>query len=262
MAEEQGVSLRPSDMGEGALIDNVDTVWDSVKFVSWDYMGKVATPVPAIELVLDCAEEGEQKQYYSMGNPQDWVPSSDGKRLIKVGKATVISGSARGSMLIKSAIEHGFPEDKIGDDITVLEGLECHMGRAPVPKRTGLTRAPREDGRTFDETILVVEEITKLPWEKKKPTKSTSAPKVATKKETKAAPKEEAPSGDVEEAATEFVMEMIGEMGSVTGKQLPTLAYQKRKDHPLRNQIVQLVYKPDFLENGPWNYEDGTCSMG
>lgn len=261
----EGASLKPSEMTEGTgLIDDVDATWKECSFEMFDYGGKVSQPVPALKAVLETDDGEEVEQFWSMGASKDWIPSDDGKRLIAVGSATTLKSSSNGAILLTSLVNAGFPEDKIGDDIGVFEGMVAHMVRIPAPKRPGLKRQPREDGREYEQTILTVGEIITLPWEKKK---AKGAPKKTAAKgapKKAAAKKAEAPADDdVNEAAVGFMMAALAEAGDegLTKKELPTKAFQALKDDPNRNAIVQLVYQDEFLESGPWNYEDGVVSM-
>ena len=65
---------------------------------------------------------------------------------------------------------------------SVVAGMNVHVHRQAQPKRSGLAQPAREDGR--EATILLVDKINRLPWEKK----GTAATKATAKSE----PKEEA----------------------------------------------------------------------
>jgi hypothetical protein len=264
----EGASLKPSEMTEGSgLLDDVTCTWKSCSFEMFDYQGKSPQPVPALKAVLDPDDSGDETdQYWSMGNAKDWIPSDDGKRLVAVGSATTLKTSSNGAILLTSLVNAGFPEDKIGDDISVFEGMVAHMVRIPAPKRPGLKKRVREDGREFEDTVLTVGEIISLPWEKKKAKGAPKGKAAAKGAPKKAAAKPAADAGaddDVNDAAVAFMMGALAEAGDdgLTKKELPTMAFQALKDDPNRNAIVQLVYQDDFLANGPWNYEDGVVSM-
>ena len=158
-------SLRPSEMSEGGgLLSDVDVVWKTPRFEMFDYEGKSPQPVPALMVDLETADGEEQVQAWSMGSSKDWMPSEDGKTLVSVGDATMLKTNSNGALLIASLINAGFPEEKIGGDASIFEGLECHMIRVTAPERPGLKRE-KKDG--FEQTVLQVSEIHKLPWEAK-----------------------------------------------------------------------------------------------
>jgi hypothetical protein len=203
-------------------------------------------------------DDEEATQYYSMGSANDWIPSEDGSQLMAVGKASSIRMTTNGGIFLKSLIDAGFPVDKLGDDITVLDGLQAHVIRVPAPKRPGLKRQNREDGKKFEETILIVGEILTLPWEKSKPKGAPAkktAPKGKAKPKSKAKPE---PEGDVNDAATMAVLSILESEGTITKKELPSKIFQTEKENPDRNAIVKAVFDDAFLEAGPWDYEDGT----
>ena len=135
-----------------------------------------------------------------MGNPNDWLPSDDGSQLVAVGGVTGIRATSNGGIFIKALVDAGFPVDKIGDDITILDGLQAHVIRIPAPKRAGLKKDKKKD---FEDTILIVGEIKALPWEKSQPAggkkKTTASKKSAGKTKTKDA--ESSDDGDLEAKA-------------------------------------------------------------
>ena len=268
MTEQQGASLKPSEHVAGGLTDDFIGNWTEVGFVQWDYNGKIAVPVPALKVVVDSEEEGVITQYWSVGSGKDWIPSTDGKRLVAVGTATGLRSSSNGAILLQSLVNAGFPEDKIGDDISIFQGLVAHHIRVPAPKRAGLEKVARLDatGKAYEDTILTVDEIVTLPWEKEKP---AGAPQ--TKKAPKAkgaAPAEApapaitagAPSAGIEDEATAFILSLLEEKGSITKQQLPTEAFRALTSSPNRNAIIAVVYKDAFLGAGPWSYADGTIT--
>ncbi len=273
-----GVSLKPSNAVVGGLIDDVNVEWKECRFESWDYNGKSPVKVPALKVTMADVDTGdEHEQYWSMGSAKDWAPGPDGKELISVGSATALKSNSNGMILLTSLVNAGFPEEKFGDDVSELEGMVCHMIRVPAPKRTGLVKdkRTREDGREFEETVLVVESISKLPWEKAKPkpkvtpagTQSGAGKKKPTSSGGSAgggAGANAELSSDIVSRTVDFIMEVLGESGGeVAKKDLATMAFQKLKDDPNRNQIVQLVFKDEFLSGGagPWTFENGIVKI-
>ena len=45
-------------------------------------------------------------------------------------------------------VNAGFPEDKIGNDISVFDGLGAHVNQVAQPKRPGLKK-PETEGKTY-----------------------------------------------------------------------------------------------------------------
>lgn len=261
----QAVLLNPDSFVEGGgLIDDVDATFKSCTFEMFDYNGK-ADPAPALKLVLDVAGD-EMTQYYSMGTAKDWIPSEDGKQLLSVGSATSIRLSSNGGILLKSLVDSGFPGDKLGDDISILDGLQAHMIQVPEPQRSlKKTKEQQEKEAKFGpKTILVVSAINRLPWEKATPAGGKKAapaggkpaPKPAAKPTVKAEAAETG-GGGVEDKATEFILGILAEAGTVMKKELPAKIFAALKDDPDKNAMVKTVFSDDFLSAGPWNYSDG-----
>lgn len=234
-------SLRPDDYAEGGgLLDNEDVVWDEVRFVVWDYEGR-GPSTPALKVSMTVTDSGDSvDQYYSAGKLQDWEPSDDGKELVSVGKASGLNKNSNVAILISSLIEAGFPAEKIGDDCSVMDGLECHMTRQDAPERKGLERTPREDGRSYKQTVLVVDEIQKLPWDKK-----------GGKKSAKKGGDE-----DLDEKLQDIVIDILGdEEKPLAPKQLAAKVHKAMKGDDDRAAAMKRVLDEEFLEEGPWEYD-------
>jgi len=259
---KQAASLDPNDFVEGGgLIDDVDVTFKECVFDMFDYNGKVVPGVPSLKIDMVMEDDEEATQYYSMGSANDWIPSEDGSQLMAVGKASSIRMTTNGGIFLKSLIDAGFPVDKLGDDITVLDGMQAHVIRVPAPKRPGLKKQERSDGKKFEETILIVGEILTLPWEKSKPKgapKGKAAPKGKGKTKPAAKKTKAEPEGDVNDAAVMVVLSILESEGTITKKELPSKIFQTEKTNPDRNAIVKAVFDDAFLEAGPWDYEDGT----
>lgn len=253
MAQGQAAGLRPSTFVEGGgLLGDVDVTFQSTRFCMWDYNGKQPTEVPAIHPVFLVEDTGEvhESEYLSCG--QGWVASEDGKRLIATGSSSGLNANSNGGLFIASIVNAGFPEDKIGDDISVFDGMKAHVIRQ-VTKREGLQKAPRADGRSFEPTVLVVSKIHKLPWEGQ----ATGAQGGAS------TGSQGSGGGSLEEYVQGVILEVLGKEGKGIPKaQLVTKVFQEVKNHPKRNDIVQMVHRDSFLGSGPWKLEGGVVSMG
>jgi len=268
----KAASLNPESFVEGGgLIDDIDVTFTECAFEMFDYNGTVTPGSPSLKVKMADEDGTEMEQYYSMGSAQDWIPSEDGSQLVAVGKATNIKTSTNGGILLKSLVDAGFPAEKLGDDITILNGLVAHVIRVPAPKRTGVKQSDKQKEREEKygpPTLLIVGEIKTLPWEKKSPKGApkggAKAPagkpaggKVAAKPQTKAAPPVD-DGDDLTGKATAVVLEILEAAGTITKKELPAKIFQQMKTDPDRNAIVKLVFDDEFLGDGPWTYEDGT----
>lgn len=254
MAKEQsGVSLKPSDQVEGGgLLDNVDATFEEVVFDMFDY-GGTQSEVPALRASLKADDAKDAvEQYWSCGAAKDWEPSKDGKRLVPIGDQKGLNKTSNVSIFFDYLIRAGFPEDKIADDVSVLEGLKAHMVRIPAPVRGGLPSSKkREDGREFAKTVLVVESILHLPWEK-------GGGKVAKGKD--------ASEGDeASTKASEAIMAILSDNPKGVEKmKLIGMVFTNLKKDGCKMELVNAATRliRDESVEGPWKVEKGVYIMG
>jgi len=273
MAPSTGISLKPSEMAHGGgLVDDVDVTIKESKFVAWDYQGK-QDPVLALGITFTDDDGTEYDAYFSAGNLKDFVPSKDGKQILPVGTKTALNDGSNFAFFLTSAINAGFPEDQIENDITILTNMYCHVKRVPQPKRSGIADT-NTSGR--EKTILTVEKIHALPWDNKgkkvagKP--ASGAPKVGGKPAVAAASgkangaaAETTTTGEIAEAAQMAVMEAVSDAGgSIAKAKLSQALFKQLAKDPNRNTIVALAFKDDFLlaDGQPWQYDGTNVSMG
>lgn len=236
----ESISLRPSEMVEGGAVpvDQNLTIKEA-RFCLYDYNGKAPmTTAGRLNLVND--EGVEYTQYYSVGDPERFKPSDDGKRLVAVGAAQAVSKSSNFFILANEAVNAGFPENKIGDDITAFEGLYAFWIGLPEPKRSGLVKAPVVEGQTVREkVVLVPSKIHKLPWEKK------AAGAKATAGKPPVGMKEEEEPGDVTADAVEFIGKVVADGGgSATRQEVAVRAFKDLANDPNRDAIAAAIYAP------------------
>jgi len=233
-----GVSIRPSEFVEGGAVPvDRNLLWKECRFNLFDYTTKsgevVATTVAArIKFVDD--EGAEYAQQYSAGDPNRFAPSADGKTLEALTSSENLSKSSNYYVLMNALINAGFPENKLGEDISTLDGLYTHNIGIPEPKRSGLVREVKEGAR--ERVISVPDSIIKLPWENKG---GKAAP---AKAKATAAPAEE-DDGDADADALAMVTEMLADADKVTRQQVATKAIRS-KNQP----VAKLVFSPKFAE--------------
>lgn len=264
-----GVSLKPSKaITVTGLLDDVDVKITEAKFQMFDYGGSTQ-PVPALKLALDAMDGSSPlEQYWSMGKATDWMPSDDGKELVPIGRATELTDSTNGMILLTSLINAGFPESKLDDDISILEGLECHINRVAAPTRKGL-----QNDKGKDKTILTITKIIKLPWDADAKPKTKSKPKTntitASKSKSKPSTKSD-DAADIDALTTEFLVEVLSDEdlmrdypdGLPKNKIAPEAIARLKSDNPHRSKILQKAFDDTFLNSGPWTYDSGKLSLG
>jgi hypothetical protein len=267
--------LSPENQQEGTgLLSDVDVKFAEVRVVTWDYNGKVPSLVPALKVTMELEDGQMQDQYYSLGKATDWQPNEDGTQIVAVGKATGIANNSNSALLINSMVNAGFPENKITNDVRCFEGITAHVARVPAPKRGGAPKPPREDGKVYEDTVLVVETIISFPWDKKAAStagKPKTGAAAATKAAPKAAPKAAAAAAaeveddnPIDSRCTEVLLEILGENPDGVGRsQLPGLALKKVAKEADKNAIVTRIFQEAFLnvEGQPWTFAGGRVTM-
>ena len=233
-----GVSIRPSEFVEGGAVPvDKNLLWKECRFNLFDYTTKagdvVASTIAAKIKYVD--DEGtEYEQQYSAGDPNRFAASADGKTLEPLTSSESLSKSSNYYVLMNALINAGFPENKLGDDISVLDGLYTHNIGIPEPKRSGLVREPKPGAR--EPVISVPDSIIKLPWENK-------GKAAAAKSKAVVADIEEEDAGDAGADALTMVTKMLSDSDKVTRQQVATKAIRS-KNQP----VAKLVFSPKFAE--------------
>jgi len=251
----------------GGLLNDVICTWKDVGFELWDYNGNQPTKDPFLKVTLVDEDGEEVSQYWKAGDAKNWVPSTDGKTLVKTGSSTGVNRGTNMGALMQSIVDSGWPEEEMGsgDDVSIFEGMVAHMIRVPAPKRSGLApRAPRADGKTFEDTILTVDEIITRPGEKTAPAKKGRAAKAAPAATAGTAPAE----GELVKLASDSVVNILKDKLGTNPAGLPKgdfpgLLFSELRGNDLRNDVVTLINDDeDFLSGSElWDYVDGVVSL-
>ena len=247
-----GVSLKTQDQSAGGLLDDRNVEFKDAKFVLWDYEGASSREVPALMVTLQpynddwSDEDGDPViQYWSAGDPDKLKPSKDGLSLesARKGEEPKISRSSNFGLLMKSIVDAGFDEEKIGDTIDVINGMKAHVARRPQPKRAGLKNAKE------DANFLAVSTIHEFPYDEK-PAKGKAAGKGKGK----------AKDTTIEDKADETLLELLEKTDPIKKSKLSTLVFQARKNDEDVKEIVKLVVDDDYLsgDGRPFDF-DGTA---
>lgn len=250
----------------GGLLNDLNLTWKDPKFVLWDYNGTVPTKNPALRVILVDEDGVETEQYWSAGDAKNWVPSSDAKRLVATGTAETVVRSTNMGILIDSLVNSGYPEDQISDDVSVFAGMVAHMIQVPAPKRAGLAATPtaRSDGRVFEKTILVVDNVVTMPGEKKGTTKRKAAGPTPAKTD---ASDDGALNAKTAAMLKKLLEDNLGEHSDGLMKvEIPKLAFAEMRGDADRDSMVKLVFEDEFLSDGGgdpaiWKYADGKVSL-
>ncbi len=250
-----GVSIRPSDFVEGGAVPvDRNLHWGKCRFVLFNYTkkdGTVVATTTAAQVDYKDDDGFEFEQQYSVGDPERFLPSDDGKTLVASGDAQSVSKSSNFSLLMSALINAGFPENRLPEsgDISVLDGLYTYNIGLPEPKRTGLARVATAGEPQRERVISVPSQILRLPWEKGKGKAATkTAAPVGTEGEG------EDDGEDVSAKALVFVAGHLDEDGNTTRQKLAVAAFKDLAKDPDKDAIAGLIFKPEFaailLANG------------
>lgn len=256
---QRGASLKPSEAASGFSLDDVDVVLESLRF----------TDVPpgtyqAGSLFLEVGFSGKEieegaSQHYSAGSLDRFKPSDDGLKAVpsdeedydEEGAPTIcLVKSTNAILFLKSLVDNGFDEEKIEDTVDVFEGTDVHLRQVPQPKRSGLD-AEGDKAKT----ILLVTKINSMPGEKKGKGKGKGKGKATSKKAT-----EPADEDLTDKAVNTVIAAVKASENGIAKKDLLTEAFRSLAKDPDRNAVIAEIKKDEFLEAGPWTYEDGTIS--
>ena len=121
------VSIRPSEMVEGGAVPvDRNLTWEKCRFALFNYTkkdGTVVATTTAAEIHYKDDDGQESVQNYSVGDPERFIPSKDGKTIVAVGAAQALSKSSNFYLLMNNLISAGFPENRLDADISTLDGL-------------------------------------------------------------------------------------------------------------------------------------------
>jgi hypothetical protein len=174
----------------------------------------------------------EHTQFYSLGSKahESWAANAEtGKGIVAVpgGPGTSPNASTNWVVLVKSLYDSGLPQGILNDDLSVLDGLWCHMANVPEPTERAGFKSKTGEAAVEDRprTISVVTALLDggLPWEggggvptpaaSKTSSKATTAkPSVATRTATPAPSQPSTSGGGVEEAAQSAAAEVLGKI--------------------------------------------------
>lgn len=240
------VSIRPSDMVEGGAPVDRNMLIRDPKFIIFQYTKKDGTPATkqdgtpattiAAHMVLVEDDGTEHEQNYSVGDPNRYEIQDGGKSLGPDG--VTISKSCNFSIFMNGTVNAGFPENRLGEDITVLDGLYAFWIGVPEPERSSLGRGGADQPKR---QIPVPSQILKLPWEKAKPGQKVPAATGKAPAKKGAAP---ALSQEVIDSALEFIGSAVDESGTVTRQELAASVFTSLAKDPNRDAVAAAIFSP------------------
>jgi hypothetical protein len=187
---------------QGSGFPEGDYTWNDLSILIHSGFGDVKGPERlGVMITMTDDQETERKQFYSFGTNanKSFAPHESGKGIVPIpgGPKTTLPLGTNWAILRQSLIDCD-PEVRTVfiNDVSVFEGLKCHMQSIPEPEeRAGFTSKTGDVETTRTRgTIAVVSLIHEKPWEETAPAKP--ATKVVGKP---AAKKEPEPEVETEE---------------------------------------------------------------
>lgn len=262
--KQEYVSINPADAVSGGWLDEAIVEFNKVRFAIWDY-DKGMHQATFIKMDLTKEEDGsEHTQYLRFAADQEFVPSEDGKHLIKVGSRESLIDSTAGMLFLTSAINAGFPSAQLTTSPATMDGLVARLHLVDPPSNWQNMEKDK-DGKK--KQVLQIAEIIAYPGEKKGGKKGGTGKKGGVKDKESTTTKDSSSAGspDAEAAAKMFIMKTLAKDSEVAQKDLPTMAFQDEtlaKDSELQLAVMDLVFDDKFHEGKPWKLEDGIISKG
>lgn len=270
---QEGVSFAPSEMLEGGLFEGNAQVVQH-RFVEWDY-GDPKRNLKTLASRMSLVDDGgnEHIQYWSAGSLDDFAPSADGLMILSQGGLKAVRKSTNYSHMITELVtKAGFPENKLTNKASCLEGLYAYWTHGPAPSRPGLNQEPRKDaqGRDRAPTVMVATHIHSLPGEATKHPTQGKILRSAAQMEGQAqgqmpgqgnemllasstantvAPQPVADSGDVEDTAIAYLLRSLTN-GAVARADLSKGVFKDTvlATYPNKSKVATLVYDEAFLK--------------
>lgn len=247
--QAQALSFNPNDAVQGGLLDAADVIVRAARICMWDYNGK-AKATTAIRVQFEDGDGKLHEQYYSIGDPERYVPSEDGTQVLPTNGATGLNTSSNGYQFMKSLVDSGVPADFVTTDISKIDGIKLHVQQVAQPKRAGLSDQK-------DRTILLATKLIALPGQS--PVKGGSK---GSANATAPAAAAASVSGDVADKAIIYISQVLAANGGTVPRakvsQLVFQAANTAKDSD-KAALTKIVYDEKFLaENSGRPVENGT----
>lgn len=292
MAKEKAevASLNPDDFMSAGLKSDFRARITEALYCHWDYRGSLPEPVLGVRLTMAMLDEdgepvedekGEPAEYidtWSAGSLDAFVPSEDGKTAadddtdptgeyaLKVGKRPQMNNNTGFAHLMQTIIAAGeaskhFTREDLTASLSCLVGLDAQWGRVPKKKRPGLDEQndKKKEGKSNDDILVVTEVFGYGDGKKKKAgAKTTAKDKPAKGKPAKEDDDDDA--GDdvdpIDAKLHEIIKEELGDDGTIKRAKLANLVIKAAAKDKDKAKMVKRVGEDDFLENGPWTYDD------
>lgn len=236
------VSIKPTDFINAGLINDVDVEVMKARVGLFSYPGRDDLE-PQLSVNMDVKNlETEELTEINLTAGNGFTASEDGIGFVPTGSRSALAKDSNFFLWIASLCDEGFPIDKIGNDVTLFEGLQFHLLRKPAPKSRNMGEGKGE--------VILVDKIVKLPWDKagKAPAKAAGG---GSSKATPAASKAASNGGGgTEDRAKEILTELAAqEKDGFPFAKIRNLGFKALKNEPdIRTKVLEHLTDQTFVE--------------
>jgi hypothetical protein len=234
--------LNPNSFTEGGtILDDADGTVTEAKWAMYNYGGKAA-PAPGLVMSIEHDNGGKMEvseQFWSCGNARDWMPAKDGKSITSPTGKSGLNKNSNVAILLASAVNAGFPADKLGDDPSVFVGLKAHWLRVAQDRKI-------EGGK--ESSTLTIARIVSLPGQTANSQASSSV------------------NPELESQIQQYVLTVLAEAGGRASKaDLSVKVFQKASGdkNPSAATFMSMLSTDAFIgkQGLGWSYANGIVSL-
>lgn len=263
--QRQRVSMKLENFSAGGVLPEGDYLVAESSFVLFTYEskdGNKGATTTAHKMILQPVVGGKpdanqsHDQIWSVGSPENFVPSEDGNFLECSGTATSLSKQSNFFLSYEALVNAGLPEDKWDDEgAGLLVGMIGHIAHIPAPERniqrsavgSGVTASQPQQQRNFPKTVPIFKTIISSPWDKGKAKSAVKSSPKATAKQPE--PEPEAQDVGSNERLAGFLKDAIASAGGKVSKTKARLechrAYNKSKVDVSERDAELAVFNDD-----------------
>lgn len=257
MGEQKPLASWNPDEASG-LVDNVRA---TIKAVVVDYF-TADSGFKGVNVNVTFARTGEADitERYMLGSADQWAPNATKTGVHPLGEGNgKIWNRSDAHKFIKSLADAGFPKNRIGNDLSVFVGTDCHINRVTQDR----TYTDKKTGKERTQTTMLVTKIYALPGEKGTGAKAVSKSNGAVAGEGPSSPT----SSEHDDYATDVLLRVLKAKGPVSRDDLAKQAFieiTKDRKAPIRAavqaRLVDEAFLAGLMEAGKIGYDGTTVS--
>lgn len=246
------ISINPQDAVKSSnfSIKDGDALLKTLRAATYDYNGK-REPVTVLRAEFIYNEEAIYG-YYTCG--KSLIPSADGKGFESISEnVTGFPDNCNAFMFVASLVNAGFPTDKLGKDLSIVDNTMVHVNSVPAPERDYGTTAVK------DRSIMIITKINIYPWDKKRGKGSKNGKATTSAAANTATADSDNDDNGVDIIAIDALMSALKENpDGIKKASIIPATIKFLSEGPERTPVLQRLLSDDFLKTCQgWLYEGG-----